>query len=68
MQVRYDKEQSLMLKMLHGLGEQRALEHLSKQSHQGKAGPTSWLARQRRSVSNSLLSDDVSEMKVLMTV
>lgn len=43
-----------MLKMLHGLGEQRALEHLSKQSHQGKAGPTSWLARQRVNVSGPL--------------
>lgn len=54
MQARYDREQSLMLKMLHGLGEQRAFEHLSKQSHQGKAGPTSWLARQRVNVSGSL--------------
>ena len=50
MQVRYEREQQLMLKMVHGLGEQRALDHLSKQSQQGKPGPTSWLARQRRNV------------------
>lgn len=51
MQVRYDREQRLMLSYVHNIGEQRAREHLASQNIQQKFGPTSWLAQQRRDVS-----------------
>ncbi|KAI5124070.1 hypothetical protein M0805_003897 [Coniferiporia weirii] len=55
MQVRYDREQRLMLGLVQRLGEQRAMEHLAMQGQQQKFGPTSWLGQQRRNLSQSLL-------------
>ncbi|KAG9025244.1 hypothetical protein FRB95_010384 [Tulasnella sp. JGI-2019a] len=54
--ARYRQEQQLMLSAIHELGNQRALEHLSKQKqqHQQRPQPSSWLGQQRRQFAPAL--------------
>jgi protein HOOK3 len=48
-ELRYRKEQELMLSALHEMGVRSTRDHLANQ-HQSTAMPSSWLARQRRTV------------------
>lgn len=54
MAKRYQREQALMLSIIHGYGMDIARNHLGKQMQQSRAVPTSWLGQQRRNVSMPL--------------
>ena len=49
MTKRYQREQALMLSIIHGHGMDVVRGHLGKQQ-QGRPGPTSWLGQQRKNV------------------
>lgn len=49
MTKRYQREQALMLSIIHGYGMDVTRGHLGK-PQQGRPGPTSWLAQQRKNV------------------
>ena len=53
MTKRYQREQALMLSMIHGHGMHVARDHLGKQTQPTRQGPSSWLGQQRRTVSIS---------------
>jgi protein HOOK3 len=49
MTKRYQREQALMLSIIHSHGMDVARNHLAKQQ-QNRTGPNSWLGQQRRNV------------------
>ncbi|ETW85647.1 hypothetical protein HETIRDRAFT_379686 [Heterobasidion irregulare TC 32-1] len=52
--IRYRKEQELLLGAVHNLGMRAARDHLGHPQQQGRLGPTSWLGQQRRNFGSSL--------------
>ena len=54
MTKRYQREQALMLSIIHSHGMDVARNHLAKHQ-QHRSGPTSWLGQQRRNVSSPYL-------------
>lgn len=58
MTKRYQREQALILSIIHGYGMDVTRGHLGK-PQQGRPGPTSWLAQQRK---------NVGTLPILMTI
>ena len=50
MAKRYQREQALMLSIIHGYGMDVARNHLGRQAQQNRSAPTSWLGQQRKNV------------------
>ncbi len=55
MTKRYQREQALMLSIIHGYGMDNARNHLGKQPQQNRPAATSWLGQQRANVSAKLV-------------
>lgn len=52
MTKRYQREQALMLSIIHGYGMSIARNQLGSQTQTTRPEPTSWLGQQRRNVRN----------------
>ncbi|KAF7796540.1 hypothetical protein EIP86_007720 [Pleurotus ostreatoroseus] len=54
MAKRYQREQALMLSIIHGYGMDVARGHMVKQTQQSRPAPASWLGQQRKNLSQTL--------------
>ncbi|KAJ3545756.1 hypothetical protein NM688_g5588 [Phlebia brevispora] len=54
MAKRYQREQALMLSIIHGYGMDVTRNHLVKSTQQSRPAPTSWLGQQRRNLGQTL--------------
>ncbi|KAI0948399.1 hypothetical protein AcV7_009155 [Taiwanofungus camphoratus] len=52
--IRYRREQTLMLSVIHNMGMQTARDHLGAKQQQSRPGPTSWLGQQRKNLGQTL--------------
>ena len=63
MTKRYQREQALMLSIIHGHGMDIARGQLGKPPL-GRPGPTSWLAQQRKNVRGLLVTSSIIHIQV----
>lgn len=60
MTKRYQREQALLLSIIHGYGMPIVRNQLGKSSQTGRPEPSSWLGQQRKNVSLLILTRNVS--------